>query len=218
MDTPLWITFPALADLAHGFTLRHPTIDVAADRTEALARLASWHASVIETLGFPPQALRNASQVPGREVAVVNGSSPITTQGVDGLITNEPGLLLGIYVADCCAVFLAARRTDAIGLVHAGKKGTELGIVPHAIHLMGETFGSRAQDITVQLSPCIRPPAYEVDFAAHLRAQCLESGILPNHLHDCGICTSSNPASYYSYRLEKGRTGRMLALLGKRAA
>ena len=207
-----------MADLAHGFTLRHPTIDVAADRTEALARLASWHASVIETLGFPPQALRNASQVHGREVAVVNGSSPITTQGVDGLITNEPGILLGIYVADCCAVFLADRRTDAIGLVHAGKKGTELGIVPHAIHLMGETFGSRAQDITVQLSPCIRPPAYEVDFAAHLRAQCLESGILPNHLHDCGICTSSNPASYYSYRLEKGRTGRMLALLGKRAA
>jgi copper oxidase (laccase) domain-containing protein len=142
----------------------------------------------------------------------------MVTQGVDGLITREAGLLLGIYVADCGVVFLADPRTGAIGLVHAGKKGTELGIVPEAIRLMGERFGSRPEDVIVQLGPCIRPPAYEVDFAADLRAQTLAAGVLPEHLHDCGICTSSDPERYYSYRLEKGRTGRMLGLLGKRMA
>jgi len=67
----------------------------------------------------------------------------------------------------------------------------------------------------VQLSPCIRPPSYEVDFAAGIRAQCLESGIRPEHLHDCGICTSTDLQRFYSYRVEMGKTGRMLALLGR---
>ncbi len=218
MDPQLWTTFPALTDLPHGFTLRHPTIDVAADRAEVLARLASWHGEIAGELGFSPGALRTATQVHGREVAAVDAASPSTTPDADGLITNTPGIVLGIYVADCCAVFLADRRTGAIGLVHAGKKGTELGIVPNAIRLMGENYGSRPEDITVQLSPCIRPPVFEVDFAADLRSQSLETGILPQHLHDGGVCTTSDSARYYSYRLEKGRTGRMLALLGKRAA
>ena len=212
------MTFPALADLAHGLTLRHPEIDVDGERAEVLQRLSPWHAEFVEALGFSQDALRTAEQVHGRGVAVVDAHSPTMTLGADGLITREAGLLLGIYVADCGVVFLADPKTGAIGLVHAGKKGTELGIVPEAIRLMGETFGSLPEDIIVQLGPCIRPPAYEVDFAADLRAQTLAAGVLPEHLHDCGICTSSDPARYYSYRLEKGRTGRMLGLLGKRMA
>ncbi len=218
MDSSQWLTFPALASLPHGFTLRHPTIDVVAERAEVLARLASWHASFAGDLGFPQSAIRHASQVHGREVAVVGAASPATTAEADGLITNEPGILLGIYVADCCAIYLTDPRTGAIGLLHAGRKGTELGIAPRAIELMARTFGSRPEDLVVQLSPCIRPPAYEVDFAADLRRHCLEAGVLPMHLHDCGLCTSSDPSRYYSYRLEKGHTGRMLALLGKPAA
>ena len=218
MSDSHWMTFPALADLAHGFTLRHPVITVDGERGEVLERLGSWHAEFVANLGFPLSALHTAEQVHGRVVAVVDVSSPAVALGADGLITNQPGLLLGIYVADCGVVFLADRKTGALGLVHSGKKGTELGIVPEAIRLMGETFHSRPEDIIVQLGPCIRPPAYEVDFAADLRSQCLESGILPVHLHDCGICTSSDPERFYSYRMEKGRTGRMLGLLGHRPA
>jgi copper oxidase (laccase) domain-containing protein len=95
--------------------------------------------------------------------------------------------------------------------VHSGKKGTELGIVSSAIKSMAEHFGSRASDLVVQLSPCIRPPHYETDFAAVIVQQCREQSITA--VNDCGVCTACDLNRYYSYRAEKGRTGRMLAFL-----
>jgi copper oxidase (laccase) domain-containing protein len=95
--------------------------------------------------------------------------------------------------------------------MHSGKKGTELGIVAKAITAMAAHFGSRASDLTVQLSPCIRPPHYEIDFAAEIVRQCREAGVAA--VHDGGVCTACDLQRYYSYRAEKGRTGRMLAYL-----
>lgn len=134
----------------------------------------------------------------------------------DGLITNEPDVCLGIHVADCCAVFLLDPVRLAIGLVHSGKKGTELGIVGRAIDLMGTRFGSIPEDLVVQLSPCIRPPHYEVNFAADIIATCRDRGVAS--VYDTGKCTACDLDRYYSYRAEKGKTGRMLALLAMTAS
>ena len=60
----------------------------------------------------------------------------------DGIITNERGIALGIYVADCCAVYIVDPKTPAIGLVHSGRKGTELCVVTNAIRQMIDRFGS----------------------------------------------------------------------------
>jgi copper oxidase (laccase) domain-containing protein len=98
--------------------------------------------------------------------------------------------------------------------VHSGKKGTELGIVSKAIESMAQRFGSRASDLVVQLSPCIRPPHYEIDFASDIVRQCRDLGV--SSVNDCGICTACDLNRYYSYRAEKGRTGRMLAFLALR--
>ncbi len=211
------LTFPALADTSHRFLLRHPELSMDVERAEALAKLAPWHDELVRELGYDTAQVRTAEQIHGAEVTIVDAQSPAVSLGADGLISTDPSLLLGIYVADCGAIYLHDPVRRAIGLVHSGKKGTELGIVPRAIALMQDHFGSSPADIIVQFSPCIRPPAYEVDFAAQIRAQCLEAGILPDHLHDDGICTTSDLTTYYSYRLEKGRTGRMLALLGLRS-
>ncbi|HEV2965660.1 MAG TPA: polyphenol oxidase family protein, partial [Chthoniobacterales bacterium] len=100
----------------------------------------------------------------------------------------------------------------AIGLVHSGKKGTELAIASKAIEKMGEQFGSNPADLIVQLSPCIRPPHYEIDFAAEIVEQLRTAGV--KQIHDSGVCTACDIDRYYSYRAEKGKTGRMLALLG----
>jgi hypothetical protein len=96
-------------------------------------------------------------------------------------------------------------------LVHSGKKGTALSIVSEAISGLTKHFGSNPADLIVQLSPCIRPPHYEIDFAADIVRQCREAGV--KNVNDCGVCTACDLQKYYSYRLEKGRTGRMLALL-----
>jgi copper oxidase (laccase) domain-containing protein len=96
--------------------------------------------------------------------------------------------------------------------VHSGRKGTDLGVVTNAIKQMIECFGSDPANMIVQLSPCIRPPHYEVDFAGEISQQCLALGI--HQIYDSGICTACNLDRYYSYRTEKGKTGRMLAGLG----
>ena len=77
---------------------------------------------------------------------------------------------------------------------------------------MIERFGSDPANMIVQLSPCIRPPHYEVDFAAEIIRQCRALGV--QQIHDSGICTACDLDRYYSYRAEKGKTGRMLAVLG----
>lgn len=220
MDADLWMTFPALEALpgfAHRFTLRHPEIDVNAERAVVVERLWDWHRRQAEELGFQSVSLCIAEQVHGREVAVVSTPQSEVISGTDGLISNTPGLVIGIYVADCCAVYLADPRTGAFGVVHSGKKGSELGITAHAIEKMQEHFGTRPEDIHVQLSPCIRPPAYEIDFAAQIRQQAINAGIPVAQVHDTGLCTALDLRRFYSYRMEKGRTGRMLALLGRQA-
>jgi copper oxidase (laccase) domain-containing protein len=76
---------------------------------------------------------------------------------------------------------------------------------------MGTEFGTDPADLVAQLSPCIRPPQYEVDFAAEIVQSLRRSGV--TQVFDSGENTAENPEKYYSYRMEKGRTGRMLALL-----
>jgi copper oxidase (laccase) domain-containing protein len=217
MHDHTWMTFPlleAMPAFQHRFTLRHPTIEVDAERAEVVQRLWAWHRSQAGEMGFSPNKLCIAEQVHGKGVAVVSTIQNGPIPAVDGIITATPGLIIGIYVADCGAIYLADPKTGACGVLHSGKKGSELAIAAEGIRLMGDHFGSRPEDIRVQLAPCIRPPAYEVDFASQIRESCLAAGIMPEHYADCGICTSTDLSRYYSYRIEKGRTGRMLALLG----
>jgi copper oxidase (laccase) domain-containing protein len=220
MPSPPYLTFPslsALPDFAHAFTLRHPEIEVAVDREEARRRLTAWHHEVVAALGFSPAMLATVKQVHGHEVRCVQAGEHGELGEADGLLCDVPGMMLGIYVADCGAVHLVDPVRGAFGLLHSGRKGTEQNITGLAIRLMKERFGTRPEDLVVQLAPCIRPPAYEVDFAAAIRQQARDARVKEDHIHDDHTCTSSDPSKFYSYRMEKGKTGRMLALLGRRA-
>jgi polyphenol oxidase len=208
--------FPALEALpgiVHGFTLRVPGIEMSHDKMEALARLDGVHREIRREHGLGDAPFITAQQVHGERIGVVDQATRADKcfGSCDGLITNQRGVCLGIYVADCCAVYLVDPVRNAIGLVHSGKKGTELGIVASGIKSMAEHFGSRASDLVVQLSPCIRPPHYETDFAGEIVRQCREQGVTA--VNDSGVCTACDLNRYYSYRAEKGRTGRMLAFL-----
>jgi copper oxidase (laccase) domain-containing protein len=203
--------FPALdASLPSAFIQRCPSSDVATDRETALGRLWSVHRETANSLGFSGMPFTLAEQIHGNVVAKVDAPTAGPVAGVDGLVTNRLGLCVAIYVADCAAVYLADREVQAIGLVHAGRKGTELGIVTKAIAMMRKAFGTDPGNLVVQVAPCIRPPNYEVDFAAQIVRQAREAGV--RDIFDCGTCTASNPDKYYSYRRERGRTGRLLAL------
>lgn len=190
------------------FASRIPGVDVLTDRATALRRLHAPHQDFLRAEGFDPRRLATAEQVHGDFVACAE--EPGLHAGADGLVTSIRGLPLGIYVADCAAVYLADRRGRAIGLVHSGRAGTEADIVGRAIALMHERFGIEPGDLVAEISPCIRPPLYETDFAAAIARQARAAGV--QDVRDAGICTGRNVDIYYSYRVEKGRTGRMLAV------
>jgi purine-nucleoside/S-methyl-5'-thioadenosine phosphorylase / adenosine deaminase len=230
MDLP-FEQFPALSAVGmvgHVFTHRIPRIDVSCGKAEVMNRLDAAHREIRNAGGVGDWPFFTAEQVHGNKIVVVDevGAALRADRGrrgaaslpgrefprCDGIITNQGGVALGIYVADCCAVYIVDPNTPAIGLVHSGRKGTELGVVSNAIRQMIDRFGSDPANMIVQLSPCIRPPHYEVDFAAEIVRQCGALGV--KELHDSGICTACDLDRYYSYRAEKGKTGRMLALIG----
>lgn len=184
-------------------------IDTATDRETALSRLRSRHDQILARGGIDPAGLATAQQIHGAEVASVGTGG--RSEGADGLVTGCPRLALAIYVADCAAVYLADRHGRAVGLIHSGRTGTEQNITGRAIALLEAEFSVEPADLIVQISPCIRPPLYQTDFAAQIAGQAQALGV--KEIRDDRICTGSHLDLYYSYRMEGGRTGRMLAVL-----
>lgn len=220
MDAALIEHFPTLAGYAktvvHGFVRRVPDIDVAADRATVLERLEAAHRVARRMLALERRPFVTAEQVHGAEVAVVDAETtlaPGALRGVDALVTDQHHCL-GIHVADCAAVYLLDPLKHVVGLAHAGRKGAEKGIVTNAIQAMKNSFGCNPADVILQISPCIRPPAFEIDLAALITEQAKAAGV--TKIHDCGIDTHDDAARYYSYRRDLGRTGRMLALFALR--
>ena len=204
----------AIPGIRARFIGRIPDVVVPVERAEAMTRLAPFHKRLLEAEG-PGSILITAEQVHGNKVSIVETSpsalAPLPIPGVDGLVTRQRGVTLGIYVADCAPVWIIAKNGVSGALLHSGKKGTELGIVREGIKALCDLASLAPADLILAIGPCIRPPCYEIDFAAEIRHQAAEAGI--REIHDEQICTACHPDRYYSYRWERGLTGRMLATL-----
>ncbi len=207
-----------IPDVRAGWIERIPDLPITGDRDQAMLQLRPAHAAALSGFAGPSTPCWRAEQVHGNAVAIVPGSPEIIAPdgfpcvpGADGLITREADIVLAIYVADCGAIWLADRKTRAIGLLHSGKKGTESNIFQKALEQMAEHFGTRPEDVTAVLGPCIRPPDYDIDFAAEIGHQAEHAGV--GNFIDCGLNTASDLLRFYSYRKELGKTGRMMALI-----
>ncbi|MDX1680598.1 MAG: laccase domain-containing protein, partial [Akkermansiaceae bacterium] len=122
-------------------------IDVDCNRDGAMRNLRENHQAQVESFAGTAARWWRAEQVHGQQVAEVPTPSEITAPdglpvvpAVDGMITAVAGQVLSIYVADCGAIWLADKRTRAIGLLHSGKKGTEYNILNEAVELMTQRF------------------------------------------------------------------------------
>lgn len=87
---------------------------------------------------------------------------PRTYADVDGLVTNEPGIVLGTFFADCVPLYFVDPVAHAIGLSHSGWKGTVGKIGARTVTSMMEEFGSRPEHIHVGIGPSICRECYEV--------------------------------------------------------
>lgn len=214
---PFLETLNQIPGVRAGWVERIPGLDISGDRDAAMDLLLPHHSAAIA--GFSAKSTWwRAEQIHGTSVAIIPGAEQITAPdglpvvpGVDGLITREPGVTLAIYVADCGAIWLADRKLGVIGLLHSGKKGTEGNIFEVALGKMAREFGSCLSDVVAVLSPCIRMPDYDIDFAGEIVSQAGRAGI--GEFVDCGLNTAADLGRFYSYRKELGKTGRMMALI-----
>jgi copper oxidase (laccase) domain-containing protein len=204
--------FPALEGvpgLVGGFVLRDPAIDVAVERNKALSRLAAGHRAALDSCGLAGMPLAVVTQIHGNKVLDCDDANFSSACEADAVVTTTRHRVLGIHVADCAAVFIVDRLGRGIALAHSGRQGTALGIVTRTIESLCARSGACPADLVLQISPCIGPPDYEIDFAAEILSQAIACGV-----HDCiapPASTATNLQRYYSYRIEKGRTGRHLA-------
>ena len=200
---------------------------------ETVARTAC-----VRDCGGDAAALVAPAQVHGARVLPVSGAhrgrGAETRDGApeaDALISNTPGLPLGISVADCVPVFLFDPVKRAGGVIHAGRAGTQAGITAKALRLLGETYGVQPQDVHALIGPSAGLCCYEVseelagafraagyptrgrnlDLWAGNRLQLEAAGVPAERIEITGYCTICGDR-FFSYR-RGDKTARNLALL-----
>lgn len=111
----------------------------------------------------PGAELVTVFQVHSPEVVVATSPWPDADRPhADALVTDRPGLVLGILTADCAPVLLADTEAGVIGAAHAGWKGAIAGVTDATVAAM-ESLGARRARIAAVVGPCIAQPSYEVD-------------------------------------------------------
>jgi hypothetical protein len=154
----------------------------------------------------------------------------------DGLMTSRPGIRLSIHTADCVPVFLAAKDGRAVCLIHAGWKGTKLGIAAGGFRKFLETFGLKPEGAAAAVGPCIERDCYQVgpevaegfpaevkkpdpegkwllDLRAENSRQLLAAGLKGEDLYISGLCTRCRPDILHSYRNERELKGQMISFM-----
>lgn len=162
---------------------------------------------------------------------------------VDGLITNEPGIILSTFYADCVPLYFVDTVNKVIGLSHSGWRGTVGRMGQKTLEAMQEVFGTNPADVYAAIGPSICQDCYEIseDVALcfyeefHGRGDeilinkgngkyqldlwkaneivMLEAGILPENLAVTNICTCCNSEVLFSHRASHGKRGNLAAFL-----
>jgi YfiH family protein len=245
------------AALNLGFTTPDSKTAVERNRAEFLRALGN---------GSRPSPLVTLRQIHSDIIHCVD-TPPTSQLAGDGVITATPGLLLGIQTADCLPIILVDPRRRAVGVFHAGWRGTVKRIVEKGVGEMRRHFGSRPRDLKAAIGPGIHGCCYEVgeevrdhfesqfayagklfreieetdpvrekypmlfltacapghsilpkkiflDLAEANRQQLLAVGVPAKSIDTSPLCTNCRPDLLFSYRAEKGKTGRMMAVVG----
>jgi polyphenol oxidase len=176
------MTVPILAadlPVPHGFftreggvsTGRFASLNCSLSGRDDPDALRENRARAAEALDHPPAALVGLTQVHGIAVATLEDPWPEDGRPkADAMVTDRPGLLLGIVTGDCAPVLFADAEAGVIGAAHAGWRGAVAGVIEATIAAM-EALGARRARIAAAIGPCIAQPSYEV--GADLRAALL---------------------------------------------
>ena len=237
----------------HGFTTRrggvstgvYESLNFGLHREDDPENVAKNHEILAKTIGFDPSKLVMSHQTHTDIVRVVTAADaagidhhdyPIS----DALVTNDPGVALWIFTADCTPILLHDPVTGAVGAVHAGWRGTANGIVAKAVNAMAESFGCNPANIRAAIGPNIGQCCFETDadvpeamidaLGEAAKPHILQKGnkyyvnlkaMNALHLQRAGvahidispICTACNPDLFWSHRVTRGIRGSQGAII-----
>lgn len=180
-------------------------------------------------------------QVHGKKVVIAKGADDCTSLGEtegDALITNIPGLCIGVRTADCLPVLILDPVRHAVAAVHAGWRGAAGGVVSETVLVMKKAFASDPASLVVALGPAIGQCCYAVgeevfnafagrpggrglfikktgslmfDLSLSVELELLSLGLRPENISNERVCTMCMPDSFYSYRRNPGEPGRQIS-------
>lgn len=188
-------------------------------------------------LQLTPGSIVCSEQVHGTKVCLVTQQGNVS--GYDALITDRPGIHLGIVTADCYPILIHDPRHRASAAIHAGWQGTAGHIAEKTMEAMAVAFGTAPEECIAWVGSGISARHYETgcDVAAHFDEkhlspspaqigkvqldlslancdQLLAAGIPPSQLECSSYCSWRDHELFFSYRRDQGVTGRMLSLIG----
>ena len=201
---------------------------------------------VLKAFGISPAQLITMNQMHRDRVWIVNNPLPPSMASsearYDALLTDQRGIAIGVLTADCVPILLVDAKHSVIGIIHAGWRGTLLGIARKALRKMTHHFGTHPEDLLVAIGPSIGECCYEVDEAvmgpfrssrwnwrsysrpkgkntwslnlaqANIE-QMRDLGIRDEQCCWIRICTACNTDIFFSHRAEGPRTGRQISFV-----
>ena len=223
-----------------GGVSKHPfdTLNLSFNVSDDPKHVASNRKFLSSALGFKVESLTTAKQVHGNKVAAVTkdmrgkGSNDHASalNGIDAMVTDIPGILLMVQVADCVPLLFYDPKRKVIAATHAGWRGTVLKIAKNTVDTMIKQYRSDPTHIYVGIGPSIGPCCYEVgrevlreaskdliktrngknyfDLWEANKSQLIETGIPASNIEVSQLCTLCNSDTFFSSRAGGGVTGR----------
>jgi YfiH family protein len=209
---------------------------------DEVARVRENRARSFAALGRSPESIFDVWQIHSADaVRAAAPRDPSTDpQQADIILTDKPEVSLYMRFADCVPLLLHDPQRGVVALAHAGWQGTVRGAAGAAVRAMQEGYGSKPEDILAGIGPSIGPDHYEVGAdvvsqvegafgsqaqglierragrtfldlwqANHVQLQ--KAGV--GRIEVAGLCTACHLEDWYSYRVEKPKTGRFGALI-----
>lgn len=191
------------------------------------------------SLNIPLTSLRTATQIHGARVIATHNKQFHNHIEADGLITQTPNTSLFMRFADCAPIMLYDPINHAIGLGHAGWRGTLAGIASSIVETMKSTFGSKPHSLIAAIGPCITVDHYEVgqevadlflevynetDEILLYKNNSVHLDLLKANIHaltlsgvqsiePSDLCTAYNNDYFFSHRTEPNPSGRFGAVM-----
>ena len=256
-----YLTYNSLSEIDfinHAFSTRlgvvstdeFTSMNLAFNRGDSPENVTENYKRFCKSAGFDYESLTASSQDHHTFVRAVTKENvgvgiykPKDIESVDALITNEPGVTLVTYYADCTPLFFVDTKQKAIGLAHAGWRGTVGRIGDNVVKKMQSLYGTDPSDIKAAIGPAISVCCYEVDkpcadnflaldeldstkfvfpkgngkFMIDLletnRQILVHAGVKNENITVSDVCTNCNSELLWSHRATKGHRGTMSAFM-----